>query len=142
MTAGYASCQLSSAWTCSFAPCLASAHWQPAKPPPHQAQRSLRPLSKSPLKDGLQLSAAPLLQDDLASSVKHLSLQSYQPREDSFARLVSPITQQYAFMGEAPEEPRRAHALRKPESRTADRHILQKHAATHHATHPNGSQHL
>ena len=38
-------------------------------------------------------------QDDLPSSAKHLSLQSYQPREDSFGRLMAPFTQSYAFMG-------------------------------------------
>ena len=40
------------------------------------------------------------VQDDLPSSAKHLTLQSYQPREDSFGRFISPFSQQYPFMGE------------------------------------------
>ena len=37
--------------------------------------------------------------DDIPSTTKHISLESYQPREDSFARFISPLTQTYPFMG-------------------------------------------
>ncbi|KAK9802731.1 hypothetical protein WJX73_003992 [Symbiochloris irregularis] len=35
----------------------------------------------------------------LPNGTKHANFQSYQPREDSYARFISPITEQYMYMG-------------------------------------------